>query len=268
MAGDYTFDEKAACDAPGRLEKILKAVIVIAFLVLAGKMVWLMGITPFRPLSRVDVSGYAGIPMEQVLATAGITALSSYFSVNTRQMEQALMTIPVIQSARVFRHFPDRLQIVLEDRRPVAAALVNSGGRTVPVLFDSEGVIFQIGGDSEALARLVVVSGLVIENPFPGMRLPAMFSPFFGQLERIGTYSPQLLSAVSEIRINPKPFSGFDLVLYPAHSRVRVRIHELNEDRLRYTLLMVDVLEAREPGIESIDFRSSMASYILRGASF
>ena len=267
MATDYVFSEESA--APRRMEKILKAFIVLAILILGGKVIWLMGITPFRPFTRIDVIGYSGIPREQIFAAAGITAGSSYFSIDTRAMENALLTFPSIQSARVFRHFPDRLQIVLEGRRAVATALVNVGGRTMPVFFDSQGVIFRIGGDSESLSMaLPVVSGLIIENPVPGMRLPAMFGSFFRQLDEIAMFSPELLGAISELRINPKPFDGFDLILFPVHSRIRVRINELNEATLRYTLLMVDVLASREPGIESIDFRSSIASYVLREGSF
>ncbi|MCL2232352.1 MAG: FtsQ-type POTRA domain-containing protein [Treponema sp.] len=268
MAGDYILNEDTVSASPRRLEKFLKAFIILAFLVLGGKMIWLMGVTPFRPLSRIDIVGYAGIPREQILAAAGITGMSSYFSTDVRVMETTLMaSFPVIQSARVFRHFPDRLQIVLEARRPVAAALATVGGRTVPVFFDSQGVIFQIGKGEREPPLLPVVSGITIENPVLGMRLPVMFGSFFRQLERIGTASPELLTAISEIRITPKPFDGFNLTLYPVHRRTRVLINELNEETLRYTLLMVDVVASRESGIAMIDFRSSIASYIPKEAS-
>jgi len=270
MAGDYILDEDTVSAPPRRLEKFLKAFIVLALLVLAVKMIWLMGITPFRPLSRIDIVGYTGVPREQIIAAAGITSVSSYFSADVRAMERALMGIPSIQSARVVRHFPDRLQIILEGRRAVAAAFVTVNGRTVPAFFDSQGVIFKIGRGERryaALPQLPVISGFVIENPVPGMRLPAMFGSFFRQLERIGASSPELLGAISEIRINPQPFDGFDLILYPIHRRIRIRVNELNEETLRYALLMVDVVSSREPGIAKIDFRSSIASYIPKEAS-
>ena len=267
---DYILDEEVVSAPPKRLEKTLKLLIAIAILVIAVKLIWLVGVTPFRPLSRIDIAGDAMIPHEQVISVAGITARSSFVTINTDSIESALLSIPTVQSARVFRHFPDRLFIVLDARRPVAAALVTQGGRSLPVLFDNQGVIFCIGGERgiDALARLPIISGITIENPFPGMRLPIMFASFFGQLERIANASPELLVAISEIRINPKPFDGFDLILYPVHSRIKVRVNELNEQTLRYTLLMIDVLQSREHEIESIDFRSSMASYILREGSF
>ena len=266
---DYILDEEAVAASPGRLEKTLKFLIVIAILIITVKLIWLVGITPFRPLSRIDITGDAGIAREHVLSVAGITARSSFFSTNADSIENALLSIPTVQSARVFRHFPDRVLIVLDARRPVAAALVSQGGRSLPVLFDNQGVIFCVGGERGigAIARLPVISGITIENPFPGMRLPAIFTSFFAQIEQIANTSPELLASISEIRINPKPFDGFDLILFPVHSRIQVRVNELNEQTLRYTLLMIDVLQSREPEIESIDFRSSIASYVLRGGS-
>jgi len=265
---DYILNEDTVSDPPRRLEKFLKAFIVLAVIILAGKMIWLMGVTPFRPLSRIDIVGYTGVSREQIVAAAGITSISSYFSTDVQAMERALMGIPAIQSARVIRHFPDRLQIILEGRRAVAAALVFVDGRTVPAFFDSQGVIFEIGREGRAVPHhLPVVSGLIIERPVPGMRLPAMFGSFFRQLELIGASSPELLGAISEIRINPQPFDGFDLILYPIHRRIRVRVNELNEETLRYALLMVDVVASRESGIGKIDFRSSIASYIPKEAS-
>ena len=152
----------------------------------------------------------------------------------------------------------------------MASAFVNLDGRTVPVLFDSQGVIYQIGGgkkDEFLSNALPVISGMEIENPFPGMRLPVLFIPLFEEIEKMRISAPELLATVSEIRINQKPFDSFDLILYPIHKKMRVRLSELNEDILRYTLLMIDVLSSNESGIESFDFRSGIASYIPKEAS-
>jgi len=261
---------EAMTNSSTRFEKFIKVFIVIAVLFLAGELIWIMGITPFMPFTRVDINGYSGIERDVIFAQAGITEVSSYFTTNTRSMEKALMGLWSLESVRVFKYFPNRLQIVLEGRHPVAIALAGINGRTVPVLFDSEGVIFRVGGDlkEDLFPRTYpVISGLVIENPVPGMKLPVVFVSFFRELEKIQMAAPELLSAVSEIRINRKPFDGFDLVLYPAHKRIKIRLSELNENLLRYTLLMVDVLASSEPGIDSLDFRGGIASYIPKEAS-
>jgi len=284
MAEDYILPESTTSTG---FEKSFRVFIVFAVLFLGGGLIWLLGIAPFRAFSKIDINGeavrpaaseksesaedvaaknagYFGLSGEEILAKAGITGNSSYFSTNARAAEKALTGFVSLESVRVFKHFPDRLQIVLEGRRAVASALAVLDGKTVPVLFDSQGVVFEIGREikGESLNRqLPVVSGLVIEDPVQGMRLPVIFTSLFKELEKIETAAPELLAAVSELRIIRKSFDGFELILYPANKRVKVRLSEINEDLLRYTLLMVDVLASREPLVYTLDFRSGIASY-------
>ena len=279
MADDYTLGEETTGEqpvshAPLRFEKILRVCITIAVLCLAGELVWLLGITPFRPFSRIDINGYEGVDKSRIIAQAGLNEKSSFVSVNAATVEKALMSIPMLQSVRVIKHFPDRLQIILEGRRAVGSVLAVVSGKTVPLLFDSEGVIFKIGGDERdgsLSGTIPVISGIVVENPVPGTtRLPVALASLFAELERIQLSAPELLSAISEIRINRKAFDGFDLVLYPVHRKVKVLVPELNEELLRYTLLMVDVLAANENGldtrgVQTLDFRSGIASYVPQG---
>lgn len=267
MAGDYYYPE--AVDAPNRMEKVLKTFIILATLCMGGIIVWLFAITPFRPFLRIDISGFDRLEKSEILAIAGISSNASFFSTNAAAVERSLMQYAAFESARVFKHFPDRLQIVLEGRRPVASAFAVVHGLTVPVMIDRHGVIFQVGADERGLpfpAAMPVISGLIIEEPFPGMRLPLMFTSLFQSLENIIASDPELLLGLSEIRINRRAFDGFDLVLYPVHRRIRVRLSALNADILRYALLMVDVLAANESGINTLDFRSGIASYIYEGA--
>ncbi|MCL2008272.1 MAG: FtsQ-type POTRA domain-containing protein [Treponema sp.] len=268
MADNLYLTEEAAPDTPEAAEKLIKIIIIVAIICLSSALIWLFGVSPFRPFNRIDIVSYDVVAREKVLEVAGITRNSSYFSTDSRTVERSLMNISSIESARVSKRFPDRLHIVIENRRPVASALATLNGLTVPVLFDSRGVIFQIGRDEiSPSSALPIISGLVIEEPFPGMRLPPLFIPFFEELEKIEMSSPMLLQAVSEIRIDLRPFNNYDLILYPVHRRIKVRLSELNEDLLRYALLMVDVLSSRENEIDTIDFRSGIASYIPKEAS-
>ena len=262
-AGDRSAEGRS--EAPSRLIKPLKVFIALAVLCLGGELIWLLGVSPFMPFSKIDVTVLDEISREEILFKAGISDSSSYFSVNAKAIEKALSQISPIESARVFKYFPGRLRIILEGRRAVASSLASLNGQTVPVLFDSQGVIFKVGGTTLSPV-LPVVSGLVIEDPAPGMRLPGVVIPFLQELEKIEFSSPELLSAVSEFRIDRKPYDGFDLILYPTYRKIKVRLSELNEDLLRYALLMVDVLSSREGEIDILDFRFGIASYIPKEA--
>jgi cell division protein FtsQ len=251
-----------------KLEKGLKRLFILAGIILGAEFIWLFGVSPCIPLSTVEVRDFPGFERPDVLRFAGIGEGASFISVNARAIEEILGGHYLVESARVVKRFPDRLSIFLEPRRAVALSLAQVQNRLVPVYYDQGGVIFRIGkSEWSPSAALPILSGLVIEEPNLGMRLPAAFTPLLTELGKIGTHAPELLSAVSEIRINRKPFDGFDLVLYPVHNPVRVRIgNDLNEDTLRYVLLMLDVFGsgANQPG--EIDFRSGMGSYKVKEA--
>jgi cell division protein FtsQ len=269
MSGDFIYSEDALPAKPAasrRVEKGLKRLIIIAALILGAEGVWLFVVSPCMPFSTLEVNGFPGLDRDSALALAGIGVNASWLTVNAAAAERALEGHYLVESARVIKRFPDRLRIYLEPRRAAALSLASVSGRLQPVYFDRNGVIFQIGAGAAVSAGLPVISGLVFEQPALGMRLPAVFHSLLADLEKIESASPELMGAVSEIRINRKPFDGFDLILYPLHSPVKVRLeNNLTEDTLRYVMLMLDVFGSNDlPG--EIDFRSGVASYTVKEA--
>lgn len=271
MSGDFIYSEKAVSakrPISRGFEKGLKRLILIAAVILVAECIWLFVVSPCMPFSTVEVNTFPGFDRAAVLAMAGIGERASWLTVDTAAAEKALAGFYLIKSARVIKRFPDRLRIYLEPRRAVAFSLAPVSGRMLPVFFDQDGVIFKIGGeDSMVSPNLPIISGLVFGQPGLGTRLPSVFGSFLSGLEKIGTNSPELLSAISEIRINRKPFDGFDITLYPLHNPVKVRLENtLTEDILRYVLLVLDVVHAEELSSGEIDFRSSVASYTIKEA--
>jgi cell division protein FtsQ len=277
MQGDFIYSQDVlpAKDARTKTERGLKRFITAAACVIGAELVWLFAVSPCMPLQAVEINAFPGIDRDTVLSIAGIDSKSSWFSLDALRAGRELEKHSRIESARVLKRFPDRVKIFLTPRTPAALCLASSGGRVVPVYFDREGVVISVGnagsGEAPHIAgehAVPILSGLVIDNPVPGMRLPAVFGPLLENIERIGSGAPELLEAVSEIRINRKPFDGFDLVLYPVHNPVRVRLEsDISEDTLRYALLMIDVFESGHADVDEIDFRTATASYTVKEAS-
>jgi cell division protein FtsQ len=269
MSGNFVYSEDVLPAKPAArgLEKGLKRLIIIAAIILGAECIWLFVVSPCMPLSTVEVNSFPGFDRAQALALAGIGQGASFVSVDAGAVEKALESYHLVESARVIKRFPDRLRIYLEPRRPVALSLAEVSGRVLPLYFDRDGVVFKIGGGDGVPDKLPIISGLVFEQPVLGMRLPAALSPLLMELEKIGAASPELLGAVSEIRINRKPFDGFDLILYPLHNPVKVRLeHTISEDTLRYVMLLLDVFKSNDSIPEEIDFRSGVASYTVKEA--
>jgi cell division protein FtsQ len=266
MSGDFIYSEDVIPRRPAVFTGAGRKLLIIAAAVLGAELLWLFVIIPCMPLSTLEVETLDGLDRETVLSLAGIGGGSSWFTVDPRKAEQALEEYYLVDSARVIKRFPDRLQIFLEPRTAVALSLARRGGRIVPVYFDRDGVVFRIGGNG-AVPAVPVLSGLVFDQPVLGMRLPAVFHSLLEDIDRIGRDAPELLGAVSEIRINRRPFDGFDLYLYPVHSPLRVRLENgISEDILRYMMLMVDVFDTGNSGVDEIDFRTGVASYTVKEA--
>ena len=89
MAGDYILETQASSS---RFERLLKVFIFLAVLCVSGELVWLLGMGPFRPFSRIDIDGISlnsEISREEILYKAGINTASSYFSTNVKAVESA-----------------------------------------------------------------------------------------------------------------------------------------------------------------------------------
>jgi cell division protein FtsQ len=243
-------------------DKKLKILLAVIGIILVAELIWLFGIAPSMPLSKITVSGIPGIDDTTVLALAGIGNQSSFITINAQAAEQALLGLPAVRSARVVKRFPNRVEVYLESRRAAAVAFVSVGERIFPALIDGDGMVFSVGTEGfREKENLPVISGLMLEGVYSGMKLPRMYNSLFARLEHLTSDAPELLAAISEIKINHKNYDGYDLTLYPALKGTRVRVSDVNEETLRYMLLMLDVLSAKQMSIEEIDFRTGTASY-------
>jgi cell division protein FtsQ len=250
-------------------EKILKRILVAVAILLGAELLWLFGLRPCMPLERITVEGIPNADRDALLAAAGIVEHSSSFiTVDRNAAEAALVSLPLVESAKVLKSFPSGLDIILTPRRPAAAVLFEAGGKTIPALVGDDGVVFSVGktGLSEN-DTAPVLSGITLENPAPGTKVSRVYSRLFRQLGELAESSPELLRMVSEIRVNEKNYEGYDLTLYPAHYPVRIRLSaDLSREKLSYALLFLDVLKNGPEEIEEIDCRTGTASYMVKEA--
>ena len=267
MISDFSYaavENTARPKSAGKIEKGLRRLLIIAVIIFAAELIWLFGVSPFIPFSTVEIHGFSDISRAEILAIGGIDETSSFISVNEKEIQQRLCGHILVESAVVMKRFPDKLSIFLAPRQAVAVTLANIDSRQVPLYIDRHGVFFKTGEsltqENGTSGNLPILSG--IENAALNVRFPAALVPLVESLSEIESSSPELLAAISEIRIERKAWEGFDLVLFPVHSSIRVRVeNNLTEDVLRYMLLMLNVFESGIDKPEEIDFRSGMGSY-------
>lgn len=254
-----------------KIEKGLRWVIIAALIILGGELIMILVVNPCLPFSKVEVVGMPELDKRMILEKAGITNRSSYVSVNAQNVEKRLRNIAAVRTVHVTKRFPDSLRITLEGRKPIAMSFGSIDGRMFPVFYDKQGQIFMIGSEGKdftAHRHIPIISGFPLNEPYLGMQLPSSINSLLYDLEAIRLSSPELLAAVSEIQLNRTGFDSYELILYPVHNKVRIRLGtEITEDMLRYMLLVVDVCVSRGVKVEEIDFRTGTASYTIKEAT-
>jgi len=248
-----------------KIEKGLRRLIIIAAVIFAAELIWLFGVTPFVPFSTIEVHEITGLSRSDIISFAGLNENSSFISTNTKNVQEILSSHLLVDSAMVIKRFPDKLSIFITPRQAAAVTITSNGSNQEMLFVDRHGVFFK-RGDSLQETGFPILSGF--ENPQLGMHLPAGLIPLVESLYELSRSSPELLSAISEIRIEQKAWDGFDLVLYPVFSSSRVRMeNSLTEDSLRYMLLLLDVFKDSSEKPDEIDLRSGMGSYKVREQS-
>lgn len=109
-------------------------------------------------VASVEVSGLGRLGRDEILATAGIEPGVSVFAVDPRAVVTRLEALPLVRHAQVVRSLPNRVAIVVQERRPFT--VVNAGRLH---WIDEEGV--DLGVESRAVPlSMPVLSGLELDD--------------------------------------------------------------------------------------------------------
>ena len=248
-------------------KRLLKIVILLILLFLAGDSVYYLFIVPFNATAKIQVLGINTILEAELKKAAGLTGAEKWGKIDKDALLHRITSYPLVAEARVVKKYPDKVLIEIIERQPVGILLATVEGRTIPMEIDKTGTVFKIASKKDR-QTLPIISGLSFQNIRAGMKVHKQLVPLFKQLELLQKKNPALLSEISEMKIEQKKYGGFDLILYPVRSHVKVRTDgTLNEDRLRYMILTLDVIRDFDMSakIEELDVRAGTASYRLRG---
>jgi cell division protein FtsQ len=96
------------------------------------------------------------------------------------------------------------------------------------------------------------------------MRLPEQVKGFLRDMETLRSNAPSLYRLISEVKFVKKNKGRFEVLLYPAHYRIRVRLGPtLDTHTFKYIMLVLDVISGRgmEDDIVEVDFRTEHVVY-------
>lgn len=134
---------------------VLLALVVIA--AVAAAHAWVTT-SPRFAVGAVDVHGASRLSVDRILTVAGIAPGANLWLIDTRQVRGRLEGMPEIRRADVVRVLPNRLTILVEERRPFT--LVHAGRLH---WLDEDGHV--LGEETRAVSLEVpIISGLTEEE--------------------------------------------------------------------------------------------------------
>ena len=259
---DNTKKEKS--DAPKRKSITLVLSFVFVALMLA-EIIFQLFIAPEFAIKKIEIHCSNKFPLSNndIIKLAELEGNLYYFSINTAQIKNKLLQHSLIKTAEVKKIFPGLLHIKLAERIPLGMALINSGGMTIPIVFDEEGVIFEIG-KSVSDYRIPVISGLKFVEIKLGLKLPEELISYLSELKKLKETTPSLFEQISELKFVNKNNSGYEVLLYPLNTKVRVRTENIiNDNLIKQIFVVLDIIEKNglEAEMNELDFRAGQVVF-------
>lgn len=156
---------------------------------------------PDYAIHSVEVTSDGDLGREAVLRAAQIEDGSNIFSINLSAVEDRLRALPQVEEVDVQRLLPDKLVIVLQERRPIAwiaSADANKTGFNYDgaFLIDRRGIVLQPKGSAPEYMTLPVIIGVDLKKVTVGQ--PVDSDPIKAALELIRE-CPEMLQSRFQI---------------------------------------------------------------------
>lgn len=248
---------------------LVKILVFVLAVLLFVELIISMVLVPCFSKTSITVSGLKSASQQEFTELLGSMKTSSWLRFDTQRAASLLSSVPYIDSVDVSKVFPDRVIVSVKERVPVAKTVINNGGRYISVQIDKNGVLFTGNRQkSDTDYEIPLVSGLPVEKFREGMSIPANYRVLLDQIETVRSRSQKYFAAISEIQVVQKEYGNYELVLYPVHKHVRVLTdRSLNEEALKYMMVVLDVVDSIEPDVSEIDLRYGSVSYRTRSSA-
>ena len=267
LENDYFLSEDYDGSAENKAEKkikFIKVIFCVLCFALLCELVIYKYVMPSFSSPKVTVIGQKEYSAEEIARMLLPMNCSSWFDFDVEQAVAILSSEAGIDHVAVEKKFPDKIFVNVTEREPVAVTFVMDQGHTSPVQIDKNGVLFP-GKRAANENNLPIVSGLPVEYMSKGMRIPSKYRPLIDQISKISAMPQHYFASISEICVLPKDSGNYELALIPSQSKVKVLTDRaLNEDALKYMLVVLDVVNQIGTDVAAVDLRYGSVSYITR----
>ena len=268
LENDYFLSEEYEGSSDSKSEKkikFIKVIFCVLCFALFCELIIYKYVMPSFSSPKVTVTGQKDYSAEEIARMLLPMNSTSWFDFDVEQAVALLSSEAGIDHVSVEKKFPDKIFVNVAEREPVAVTFIMENGSTAPVQIDKNGVLFPGKKNPSAEEILPIVSGLPVEYMSKGMRIPAKYRPLIDQISKISEMPQHYFASVSEICVLPKDSGNYELALIPSQSKVKVLTDRaLNEDALKYMLVVLDVVNQIGTDVAAVDLRYGSVSYITR----
>ena len=246
--------------------RVFKVIFGILCFFLVAELVIYKYVMPAFSSPKVTVSGQKLYTAEEIAEKLLPMNSSNWVNFNVGEAVALLSSEPGFDKVVVEKKFPDRIYINVEEREPVALTFIMDDGFTNPVQIDKNGVLFPVKDRAQVDSNIIpIISGLPVEHMSGGMRIPSKYRPLIDQIYKISSLGKNYFAGISEICVLPKDTGNYELALIPSQSKVKVLTdRSLNEDALKYMMVVLDVVNKLGTDVSEIDLRYGSVSCKIR----
>lgn len=212
---------------------------------------------------RIQFKGTKNVTEKQLNEKFAELNATTWMKFDSEKAATVFGSIPDVEKVVIDKHFPDMVVVDIKEREIVAKTIVEMGDRYVSMEIDKNGVIFESNFKGcETDSSIPLVTGIPFIEIQNGVRMPETYRGLMENIQQIRGLKSNYFASLSEIQVVPKDYGGYELVLYPLHSKVRVLADQnLNEETLKYMMVALDIVNSIQPDANVIDIRYGGVSF-------
>jgi len=261
IESDLFYEEKnpKKSQSDDRTWKIVKVLFFILCFIIFLEFVIYKYIKPCFSIPKFDYVGNASYS-EEVNNTLKNLNYTTWIKFDVDNASKAIKANPSVASVMVVKKFPNKVFYDIKERHPVAITFVQDGDTSYPIQIDESGYFFPVN-KQKSFENLPILSGIPVEYIADGMSVPNEYRPLLNQISKIAATDSSYFACLSEICVVPKSSGGYELVLIPAQSKIRVHMdRSLNIHSLEYMMVVLDVIQQLGQTVSEVDIRNQSVS--------
>lgn len=172
--------------------------------------------SPYLAIKEIKIAGNRKVSMAEVLELAGVNIGDNLLKINVAEIKKSVRLNPWISEASVTRNFPDRINIEIKERKPIA--FINLDGL---YFVDETGIIFKKASFEDEL-DLPVITGLKREDIEEGAKTSELAIQAVNLLHILAEKVIFANEELSEINVD----KTYGLTLYTMQQGTRIELGE------------------------------------------